>query len=163
STSRSYGIETCLRFVQCRMFLSANRCPLRRNMLWASYQRASTSSPWNGVEAHDRKRKRLRAWHDRGDLEIFLGCMKTTADRTHGADGRRADARGKARIGAAAGEHTLDRVSQRARTGRVMLAVGEIVAGMRGLAPHLTLTSRRHIQHRGRVGNLCSPATPGAM
>src|SRR5262249_62128837 len=35
STFRSFGIGTCSRFSRLRMFLSANRRPLRRNMRWA--------------------------------------------------------------------------------------------------------------------------------
>ena len=32
--SRSYGIGTCSRFFDRRISLSANRCPLRRDMRW---------------------------------------------------------------------------------------------------------------------------------
>ena len=57
----------------------------------------------------------------RVDLEILVGRMRAAADRTDAADGRRADARGKAGIGAAAGELLAHRLAEIARAGRVEL------------------------------------------
>src|SRR6476469_9691497 len=59
-------------------------------------------------QSRHRQRQRLRARDQRVDHEIFLGRVSLAADRADRADRRRSDARGEARIRAAAGELALD-------------------------------------------------------
>src|SRR5262249_16881735 len=72
---------------------------------------------WEEGEAHHRERERLRAGDDRLDVEIFVGRMGAAADRADPADRRRADARRKTGIGAAAGELLAHRLTEIARAG----------------------------------------------
>ena len=55
----------------------------------------------------DRERERLGARDDAVEFEIFLRGVGVAADRADAANRRRADARGEAGIGAAAGEFAL--------------------------------------------------------
>src|SRR5215472_19203564 len=91
--------------------------PTRRT---ACAQARASGKP--SAEPHHRERQRLRARNDRVDLEILVGRVGAAADRADAADGRGADARGKARIGAAAGEllaHVLPEVARASRVERV--------------------------------------------
>jgi hypothetical protein len=72
-----------------------------------------------------RERERLGARDDAVEFEIFLRGMGIAADRADAANRRRADARGEAGVGAAAGKFALD-VGQAGIPGRRAIGVEHV-------------------------------------
>src|ERR1700752_3308529 len=91
-------------------------------------------------KARHRKRQGLRTRHERGDHQVFVRGMRLAADRTHRADGWRADRRGEPRTRAAAGELSPDLEAKVYGTTGVVL---EQALGVRRLDQRLEFTGNR--------------------